>query len=459
MPAVAPHRVLIVGAGFAGFALARALDSLLTRLGRVPLQATLIAASPFAQLSPLLPGIISGWVEPWQALVPLKPSLRHIDWLHARAVALDPASRTLTVDTPPSVGPSDPHPLAFDDLVLAVGTAPSVHQVEGAPARALPVACLHDAIRVRNRLADALDAASVEHSSRRRRALLTVAVLGNSSRACTAALECAAHLRDAQQHFPRIRPEEPRVLLVSSSARVCEDLPPRDEPAVLRLLASVGIEVMTHRRPLHVADRHLVVQTPTDDSELLDTRTVVWTMPGAPAALLADRAAWMAEHGRLRVDETLRVSGVANLFAIGSCAAAPAQSGQRSADSPTRVLAEARALARNLVARARGHALLPLKEPLLDALAIDRDWGWAALGSRRLSGRAAACIARNLVVGLAPRWSQRQAVRVSWALHRLSPPAMAPRLQPALPSLVLTGVPPDVTSRPIDPPGFPATRP
>gem|GEM_PF-4196778 len=427
MPAVPSRRIVIVGAGFAGLAAARAVDAALLKADHDVFGATLVAAGPFGQLTPLLPGLISGWVEPWHLLVPLARSFRRVAWLPARLQSIDADSHRISVVRNGETHPTD---LPFDHLVLATGARMSTHGVESAPGVLIGLRSTHDALAVRNRMAEMFTAASAQASARRRRALLTVVVVGGTTRGCAIALECAAYLRNACQHHPNVRPEDPRVVLLCPGDRVCEDLCLSDSARVASLLDQVGIEVWTAHWPVQASARSITVRPANGTGMHVDCGTIVWARDGAPATVLADRTDCLTPDGRVQVDDYLRVRGSPSVYAVGSAAAVLSPTGPACASrSVAHVISMVRMLADNLVVDARSQAVAT-RSPKLEAWALDRDWGLAVLGTKRLSGQAAACLARSQVLGVLPDWKQRQVVRASWMLGRLGVAGLSPRLQP-----------------------------
>ncbi|MBI5532074.1 MAG: FAD-dependent oxidoreductase [Deltaproteobacteria bacterium] len=440
------RRVVIVGSGFAGFCLARSLDRLLASSAKSPLEVTLISPSAAASLSPLLPGVLSGWVEPWQMRLPLREALRRVRWMVGRAVHVDPEARRVSFDGPGVQTGCDPASLPFDDLVFACGTATDHQGVRGAQERCLPFRSLDDALRIRNRVSEVLEAASGEDSSRRRRALCTLVIVGSDPRACSAALELARRFRLVAPMFPRLEPGDPHVVLVSPEPQLCAAWGPDGSRFAKAQLDRAGVEVRSEARIESVADDHVVVVTP-NGSERLDARTVVWTPSSAPSLCVARWSAAPLEQGRLRVDELLRVSGADCLYAIGDSAAGPA-SGLAAPCSPARAARNAGWLAAALFDRACGRTPRSIVgKPWIDPVLLDRDHGLAMVGARCIDGRAGAWLSRRLMIRHMPGLRRRAAVRVAWTLvcHVPSAENDPSRLQPAHQTLYLTPPPAPVT--------------
>lgn len=438
MPAVPSRRIVILGAGFAGLALATALNRILAGDARSAIHATLINTSPFGVLSPLLPGVLSGWVEPWHLAVPLQPSFPSLHVVCARAVAVDPVARTLRLDSPGTHTGCDPQSLPFDDLIFAIGATSSEPAPSGAGEFALPLRNLNDAVRIRNRLADALDAASGEESARRRRALLTVAVVGGDARACAAALEVAAALRQSAAAWPRIEPVDPRVLLVTQDAAPCAYLGDSASAACAAMLQRAGVEVRTTTAIDKVAPDHVMLLRAGSPAERADLRTLVWNVDRAPSPCLASFRSVLADQARLPVDDLERVAGSSNVFALGSCAI-PGET------TPARIIAQAKRLARALTATAQDRHASPAS-PGIGPVLLHRYGGILSLGSQRFDGALAACAARSVILSVVPGLLHRLAVRASWMAGSLGGQGLgnSMRLLPSLQPMHLTAAPPQV---------------
>ncbi|TME30111.1 MAG: hypothetical protein E6I62_09425 [Chloroflexi bacterium] len=113
----APHRILILGGGFAGVMTAQALER---RLGsRRDVEIWLVSRDNFMLFTPLLPEVCSGVLEPRHVVTPLREMLRHQStWcITAEVEAIDTQAHTVTVIG----GDGDPHRLHYDTLVMALG--------------------------------------------------------------------------------------------------------------------------------------------------------------------------------------------------------------------------------------------------------------------------------------------------------------------------------------------------
>ncbi|HEY8320514.1 MAG TPA: FAD-dependent oxidoreductase, partial [Candidatus Baltobacteraceae bacterium] len=149
-------RVVILGGGFAGVATARALD----RAGRKRVDVTLVNRENFTLFTPMLPEVAAGSIEGRDIMRPLRaafanrPSLR---FELGDAIGADTGRKTVTVRHPIT---HDEKSLAYDELVLALGSTASTMGVPGVAESALPFKTMADAETVRRRVLGALEAAA-----------------------------------------------------------------------------------------------------------------------------------------------------------------------------------------------------------------------------------------------------------------------------------------------------------
>src|SRR4051794_23521750 len=89
------QKIIIVGGGFAGTTLARALD------GRIPrgYELLLISEESHTTFNPMLPEALGASIFPEQVVAPIREMVRHTRFVMGRVSALDCARRTITCST------------------------------------------------------------------------------------------------------------------------------------------------------------------------------------------------------------------------------------------------------------------------------------------------------------------------------------------------------------------------
>ncbi len=410
-------RVLIAGAGFAGFAAAKALHARQSEA-----EVTLVSPRPNAVLSPLVPGILSGWVCPWTPLISLREALPCANLRIGRLCHVNRNQGVVTIDGAGVRSGCEAAQIDYDALILATGRMPSTENVVGASQHALACKSPKDAVTIRNQIAGAFEAANAEDSARRRQALLSVAVVGNDIRACHIALELRALLSQSISQYPRVRPEDVSMVLIGSGVPTGVDSAMAER--LQALLQRAGIDLQGGRVD-EVSTDHLCLTDEQGETQRVEARTIVWAKNDTSALALQP----IGMHG-VRVDVMLRVSEEprsedSRLFALGDAA---------SLDRPVDVLAAASTVANNVLAQARGGNLLQCNRSITKVL-LGKRVGIGRLGPWLVGGSAGAWLATQTIRSLAPGvWDE-------------FPPPLE-RLEPIPTHLHVTSPPPVVSTYP-----------
>ncbi|MFF5705532.1 NAD(P)/FAD-dependent oxidoreductase [Streptomyces sp. NPDC012794] len=315
------HRIVVVGAGYAGLSAAKRLAR---KLRRSDVTITLVSASDRFVERVRLHQLAAG--QPLTAL-PLRQQLSGapVQLVVGHVRAIDTAGRTVCTDTVPGV-------IGYDTLVYAVGSRARLDDVPGAVEHAYAVADPGEATRLRHRVAEIASGG-------------TVAVVG----AGLTGLETAAELAES---YPELR-----VRLFTGAEDVGLGLAPRARTHLRRALDRLGVSV--HPKILVAAVRGDGLDTRDGASFAADA--VVWTT-GFQAPELA-RAAGFAtdESGRMLVDATLRSISHPEVYAVGDAAAGVSVGGAPSRMSCQAALPMGRGVADVVAARLTGREPEPVR--------------------------------------------------------------------------------------------------
>ncbi|MCK9893593.1 NAD(P)/FAD-dependent oxidoreductase [Frankia sp. AgB32] len=348
-PGGAPRapRVVVVGSGFAGLRLLRALERLLP-----PEAAELTVISPVDHLpyASLMPQVCASSVEPRHLAVATRRALRRTVLRLGHAVDVDPQARTVTVQG--NDGTVDQ--LGWDRLVLAPGSVTSTFDVPGVRDHAIGLKNLNQAVYLRDHVLRQLELADAAHDVGERRALCTFVVVGGGYTGTELAAQMTRFTRRAVANYPRVRAEDIRWALVDHSSRLLHELAAPLGRRAGEVLAARGVEVRLRTAVTEVGERFVRMRGADDGGgaeRTIDTRTVVWCAGVAPSPLMAT-IGLPTSHGRLVVDEYFRVAGVAGLFALGDAAAVPdlTRGGEPAGQTAQHAVRQATVAARNLAA-------------------------------------------------------------------------------------------------------------
>ena len=404
-PMLDAMRVLILGAGFAGSYVARVLGQRAREI-----QVTLVDPRNYMLYTPLLPEAASGTVEPRHAVVPVRVMCPRARLLLGRATAVDMAARMATVQPVES----DPFEEEFDTLVVALGAIARTAPVPGLIEHAVGFKTIAEAIHLRNHVLQQLELAATIDDPRERERRLTFVFVGGGYAGVEAMAELEDLVRDASRYYPTLRDVPRRWLLADAADHVLNDLRGRLGEYAARQLVRRGFD-MRLTTVLTAVDASGVELS---DGERVPTNTVVWTAGVRPNPLIAELGLPLDDRGRLRVDEHLRAAD--GIWALGDSAAVPNAAAGGASDPPTcqHALRQARTLARNIAADARGRPLRVYRYRMLgQAATLGRHKGvFEALGTIRFRGFPGWWLTRTYHLYQLPLMSRRLRVVSDWTV-------------------------------------------
>ena len=209
---------------------------------------------------------------------------------------------------------------------------------------------------------------------------LTFVFVGAGYAGVEALAELADLVSDAIRYYPDLRERPRRWVLVDAAPKILPEIPSRLGEYAARQLTKRGIEIHVGTT-LEAVDAEAAVLS---DGTRIPTATLVWTAGVRANPLLAQLGLPLDEHHRVRVDETLRVDGHENIWALGDCAGVPNAATPGQADPPTsqHALRQARRLAKNLTGEPKPYRYRSLGQ----VATLGRYKGIAAVLNLRLTG-------------------------------------------------------------------------
>ena len=129
--------IVVVGGGFAGTTLVRALD------GKLPqgYEVILISEESYTTFNPMLPEALGASIFPEQVVAPIRQMIKVARFVMGRVTAVNPVTKTLTATT--LVGEST---IRYEHLVLAFGNRARLDLIPGLAENALPLKTIGDAM-------------------------------------------------------------------------------------------------------------------------------------------------------------------------------------------------------------------------------------------------------------------------------------------------------------------------
>jgi NADH:ubiquinone reductase (non-electrogenic) len=336
-------RVLILGSGFAAFAVA-------SRLDRGANEVTVVSPRNHFLFTPLLPSTAVGTVEFRTIIEPIRRGRRGLRFLlgtaedllrEPRAVRCRSLDGTLAWEEP------------FDVLVIAVGARANTFGIPGAAEHAHFLKELADARRIRAALVENLERASLPGvaPAERERLLRIIAVGGGPT-----GVRFAAELHDLLvQDVPRSYPHLAGVARITILDAGKEILGAYDESLrrfTTALFRRRQIEVRAGARVAEVGPTFVRLA----DGETLPAGLVLWATGFAPLPFVERLPFAKDRLGRILTDGHLRVKGEEAIYALGDCGRPEAEDYPQLAQIAEQ---QGRYLARALERRLRGRSPEP----------------------------------------------------------------------------------------------------
>ena len=411
-----PHRVLILGGGFAGVETARHLEKLSRR--RDDIETWVVSRENFTVFTPLLPEVCSGQLEARHSVTALRAQLRRpSSWAVTASVEqIDLDAKQVTVRG----GDGDLHRLNYDTLVIALGAETATFGIPGISEFAVGMKTLADAFALRNRAIEMLERADLEEDPAMRRSQLTFVVGGAGFSGVETAGELEDFLRRVRQRFyPKIRRQEIEVHIVELKDRVLPEQSPEMGTYAARKLAARGFRIHLETPIREVREDGVVV----GDGELIPSRTVVWTGGVQPSPVVHEAGIEVDRAGRAIVRSTMETSRE-GVWAIGDCARIPNADEPDAFHAPTaqNAVREAKQLARNIIASIDGRPqqIEPFRYDVIGTLAsIGHFSGVGVVFGIRVRGFLAWFMWRGYYWSRVPGIGGKARVALDWVLNLL----------------------------------------
>jgi NADH:ubiquinone reductase (H+-translocating) len=404
------HRVVIAGAGFAGFHAAREL----ARLAGATTEIVVINSADHFLYLPLMPQVAGGLVEPRHICVSLPRRLPRIRFVLGTVNQVDARQKVVSW-----AGPEGSSGQAgYDRVILTVGSVNKLLPIPGIAEYAHGFRGIAEAIYLRDHITRQLELAAVATDAAERQARCTFVVVGAGYTGTEVAAQGQLMTTRLRRHMPGLAGQQVRWLLLDTAARLLPELDPRLSRTADRVLRRRGVEVRTGQSVAEAADGYVQLST----GEKVATRCLIWCV-GVRADPLVSGLDLETSRGRLVVDAFMKVPGAEDIYACGDCAAVPdlTRPGQICGMTAQHAQRQGKQAARNVAASLGTGKAQPYKHHDLGFLV---DLGGLAAAANPLniplSGPPANAVTR--AYHLMAMSGNRTRVLADWALNAVTPP-------------------------------------
>ena len=404
------RRVVIVGAGFAGFNAARELSR---RVGATT-GITVINSADYFLYLPLMPQVAGGLIEPRHVCVSLPRRLRRVQFLLGTVQRVNDVQKVVSWASPEGGSGQ----IGYDRLILTAGSVNKLLPIPGVAEYAHGFRTITEAIYLRDHIVRQLELAAVTADAAERAARCTFVVVGAGYTGTEVAAQGQLLTTRLVRRLPGLAGQPIRWMLLDTAPRLLPELDERLSKTADRVLRRRGVEVRTGQSVAEAVPGYVLLS----NGEKVPTRSLIWCV-GVRADPLVDGLDLATSRGRLVVDEFMTVPGAPEIYACGDCAAVPdlTRPGQVCGMTAQHAQRQGRQVARNVAASLGTGKARPYKHHD-EGFLVDLGGQAAAANPLNLplSGPVASAITRGY--HLSAMSGNRARVLADWVLNAFTPP-------------------------------------
>lgn len=301
------ERIVIVGGGFAGL-------NLVKRLDKKKFEIILVDRNNFHGFPPLFYQIASSGLDPGSISFPFRREMRkerakgarfHLG--EVREIDLEKKELRTQFET-----------LHYDRLVLSAGTTNNFFGNPDLIKYVYTMKSTSEAMRIRDEVLDRLERASLTQDAERRRQLLSFTVIGGGPTGVEVAGALGEMKRDIiKREYPGIAPEEVKITILEGTDKLLGTMSPLASRKAMDYLKELMVDVkLSHMMQSY--DNNIVR---LDDGTEIYSEMVIWTAGVTTVGFNVAGGELPLGHGkRIEVDETNKVKGRDDIYAIGDIA-------------------------------------------------------------------------------------------------------------------------------------------
>ncbi len=400
-------RVVVVGAGFGGLEVAKALR-------REHVDVIVVDKRNHHLFQPLLYQVATAGLSATDIAAPIRNVLRHCEnctVLLADASSIDVKEKKLRTTQGDAI--------AYDFLVVATGVTNRYFGHDDWTKYAPGLKSLEEALDIRRRVLLAYENAERIDDPEERAAELTFVVVGGGA----TGVELAGALseiarRTMTRNFRHFDPKSARVILLEGGKRLVTAFAPELAERVREDLTALGVDIRTETLADCIDSRGVTLK----GGERIESRTVVWAAGVGGQALAKTLGVKLDKMGRVPIKKNLTVAELEgeSIFVIGD-AAALEQDGEMLPGVAQVAMQMGNLVAENIVHAIANEALKDFRYHDKGSMAtIGRSRAIAQIGSVQLTGFIAWCAWLFVHVMALVGFRNRVAVLLEWAYAYLT---------------------------------------
>ena len=294
--------IVIIGGGFAGINLAKALTN------EKGITVTLVDKNNYNFFPPLIYQVATAFLEPSSISYPFRKFFagkKNLQFRLGEFLKVIPTENKIILNN---------GELVYDQLVFATGAETSYFGMENVRKNAIPMKTLNDAINMRNTLLKNLEKAAICKDIRKRRKLLTIVVAGGGP----TGVEVSGMFAEMRKsilikEYPELETSASNIYLVDGGEALLSPMSVASQQDTLEAVTKLGVVVKLNTRVIDYKEDTVFFA----DGNTIQTKNLIWAAGITAREFEGIPAESYGRGKRMLTDAYNKVNGTTNIFAIG----------------------------------------------------------------------------------------------------------------------------------------------
>ncbi len=343
IPQTSFPRVVIVGGGFAGLALAKGLE-------KKDIQVVLIDKHNYHTFQPLLYQVATGGLEPDSIAFPIRKLFNNLKYYHFRL------AEVTTINTDKKEIETTIGNLEYDHLVIATGSKTNFFGNKNIEKHAMEMKTIPQSLNIRSLVLENFEEALLTSDFEERKALMNFVIVGGGP----TGVELAGALAEMKKgilpkDYPDLDIRQMQINIIQGSDRLLDAMSDQASKKAEDFLINLGVCVWKNL----IVTNYDGETVSTTSEEKFNAATVIWAagvqgqlVDGLPTECIVERA------NRIKVDQYNKVIGYKDVYAIGDIASMVSKENPRGHGMMAQpALQQGKLLAKNILAAMKGKPL------------------------------------------------------------------------------------------------------
>jgi NADH dehydrogenase len=298
-------RIVIIGGGFAGIALAK-------KLKNKNVQVVLLDKHNYHTFQPLLYQVATGGLEAGSIAYPIRKVIQEYKDFYFRLTSVT------EIDTKNKKVIAEIGELSYDYLVIATGSKTNYFGNKEIERNSMSMKTIPQSLNIRSLILENFEQAVLTKDSAEKNTLINFVLVGGGPTGVELAGALAEMKKEIlQKDYPDLNIDRMEINLIQSGDRILNTMSEKSSKEAQDFLENLGVKIWKNVRVLNYDGK--TITTNTDLT--FETATVIWTA-GVRGALVPglDAQSLVENVKRIRVNEFNQVKGFDTIFAIGDIA-------------------------------------------------------------------------------------------------------------------------------------------